>query len=102
MKRFILVCALLAACSSADAPAEDAADDISDDATDAAEAVALSTCKGDAFSDAIGKPVSDIQAQLPDSTRVVGPDSLVTQDYRPTRLNVAIDADGLITRVSCG
>ena len=32
----------------------------------------------------------------------VGPDTMVTMDYRPDRLNVELDAAGTIRRVRCG
>ena len=50
----------------------------------------------------IGQDVSTVQAQLPEGARVIPPDSVVTQDYRPGRVNVDIDAGGLITRIWCG
>ena len=34
--------------------------------------------------------------------RVVGPDTVVTMDYRPDRLNVMVDADSRITGFRCG
>ncbi len=34
--------------------------------------------------------------------RVIRPGMAVTQDYRPTRLNLTLDAKGRITRVYCG
>lgn len=34
--------------------------------------------------------------------RVVHPGDALTQDYRPDRLNINLDADGLISRVWCG
>ena len=35
-------------------------------------------------------------------TRFIGPGQAVTMDYRPDRLNVEYDADGIVTRVFCG
>jgi hypothetical protein len=34
--------------------------------------------------------------------RVIGPDTVVTMDYRIDRLNVEVDAEGRILRVRCG
>ena len=41
---------------------------------------------------------------LPDDLnhRVIGPDTIVTKDYRPERINFYTDANGTITRISCG
>jgi len=35
-------------------------------------------------------------------TRIIRPGDLVTQDYRPQRLNIHLDATGAVTRLSCG
>lgn len=34
--------------------------------------------------------------------RVVGPDTAVTMDYNPERINIAVDDRGYITAVTCG
>jgi hypothetical protein len=34
--------------------------------------------------------------------RPIGPDTAVTRDFRPDRVNVEIDRNNTITRVSCG
>ncbi|MEM1302171.1 MAG: I78 family peptidase inhibitor [Pseudomonadota bacterium] len=34
--------------------------------------------------------------------RVVPPGSIVTMDFLPSRLNIATNADGVITRITCG
>ncbi|WP_156839437.1 I78 family peptidase inhibitor [Novosphingobium aquimarinum] len=34
--------------------------------------------------------------------RVIGPDDVVTMDFRPDRLNVETDAEGRIVRIRCG
>ena len=34
--------------------------------------------------------------------RVVGPGTVVTQDYDPSRLNIETTADGMIIGLSCG
>ncbi|MEF3047906.1 I78 family peptidase inhibitor [Pseudotabrizicola sp. L79] len=38
---------------------------------------------------------------LPEGTRIIGPVTAVTMDYRPDRLNIDLDAAGRITRVHC-
>lgn len=35
-------------------------------------------------------------------TRIIRPGDLVTQDYRPQRLNIHLDGAGTVTRLSCG
>lgn len=34
--------------------------------------------------------------------RIIPPNGRVTMDYAPSRLNIALDGAGLITKVSCG
>ena len=34
--------------------------------------------------------------------RIIRPNSIVTQDYRPTRMNFHIGKSGTITQISCG
>ncbi len=95
MHRFIPILILLAACAAPPAPEE---------ARLAPEAapVDLAFCQGDPFADSVGQPVSAIQADLPDRTRVLGPDDLATQDYRIDRLNVYVTESGIIQRLTCG
>lgn len=51
----------------------------------------------------IGTPASSIdRMQLPKGTRVIHPDTVVTQDYRTDRLNIHVNEAGQIERVACG
>lgn len=46
---------------------------------------------------------AEVQAEVGHaSIRWVGPDTMVTEDYSPQRLNVAMDAAEVITGASCG
>lgn len=40
--------------------------------------------------------------KVPKPFRLIEPNSMVTQDYRPERLNLYLDGNGVITRVTCG
>ncbi|EEE36837.1 hypothetical protein RKLH11_671 [Rhodobacteraceae bacterium KLH11] len=64
--------------------------------------VDLAFCKGEPFADSIGQPVSTIQADLPERSRVLGPDDIATQDYRIDRLNVYVSGTGIIEALTCG
>ncbi|MDU9003177.1 I78 family peptidase inhibitor [Sedimentitalea todarodis] len=50
----------------------------------------------------VGEDVDAAQAILPEQSRIIAPDSAVTQDYRTDRVNVNLDEDGIIVRVWCG
>ena len=57
---------------------------------------------------AIGQPVSDALAERAkreaeaSAVRVIYPDTLVTMDYVESRLNIDVDAQGLVTGVRYG
>ena len=95
MHRFIPLLILLAACG--EAPKPQVAPTSPEIAT-----VDLAFCQGESFADSIGQPVSTVQAQLPERSRVLGPDDIATQDYRIDRLNVFVDESGIIQRLTCG
>lgn len=63
------------------------------------EATALDTCGASAYQDRIGTPVSQMDVQP--GARVVGPDTMVTEDFVPDRLNILVDAQGVITGFAC-
>lgn len=42
------------------------------------------------------------QIVIPEPFRVIEPGMMVTQDYRPDRTNIVVDAHGYISRVWCG
>ncbi|MDA7965379.1 I78 family peptidase inhibitor [Ruegeria sp.] len=93
MRRFILIFVLLTACATPPEPETSAPEPAPVD---------LAFCLGEPFADSIGQPVSTIQTNLPERSRVLGPDDIATQDYRIDRLNVYVDGNGIIQRLSCG
>ena len=51
----------------------------------------------------VGQPRSAVQGvPLPPDVRLIGPDTAVTMDHAPGRLNIRYDASGIIREVSCG
>lgn len=63
----------------------------------------LNTCTSNATHDLVGTPISLVNtSQLAKTVRVLPPNGMATMDYSPTRLNIETDANGIITRVSCG
>jgi len=95
MYRFIPILILLAACTETPPPEQTST--ASEDAP-----VDLTFCKGEAFAASVGQPVSTIQANLPERSRVLGRNDIATQDYRIDRLNVFVNDAGVIQRLTCG
>lgn len=68
----------------------------------AEEATAQDSCGAAAFQSLIGTLASEIdQATLPAGTRVLTPDSIVTQDFRAERLNIISGTDGRVSSLAC-
>lgn len=55
------------------------------------------------FEDWVGKPVDEEAIKLQERPfRILTPDSMMTMDHNPERINVVHDPDGKVTRVWCG
>jgi len=67
----------------------------------AADATAQDTCNAARHRSLIGSNISEATLGESPNTRIVSPDSIVTQDFRPDRLNVIVDDDGQITSLEC-
>lgn len=60
-------------------------------------------CAAEAFRHHVGQPLAGLDiATLPEPYRIIGPDTAVTLDHRPDRLNVTHDDKRVITNISCG
>ncbi len=60
------------------------------------------TCNAAQYAGLIGKPVTDPAVPAPSrQVRHIRPDSVVTMDFSPTRLNIDVDARGVITGLRC-
>lgn len=65
--------------------------------------VDLSSCSADAVQSLIGTNIAAVDTRpLARTVRVIPPNSAVTMDYNPQRLNIETDARGVIVRLSCG
>ncbi|PCH66748.1 MAG: hypothetical protein COC12_12535 [Rhodobacteraceae bacterium] len=62
----------------------------------------LIACGADRVQDMVGQPVEASRDRLAPEARIIPPNSPITQDYRPDRLNVDLDEGGIITRIWCG
>lgn len=94
MKHWILTglsALLLSACSTAanyDMAPESAADD---------------SCGAGARQYLVGQSVDSVDTEtLAEHVRAIYPGEMVTMDHRPDRLNLGLDADGIIVALSCG
>ena len=58
------------------------------------------TCRAGDYAGFVGAPLA--ASTFPAGVRVIGPDTVVTEDYVPTRLNVLVDGSGTITGFRCG
>ena len=63
----------------------------------------LASCGADSLQTMVGQS-ADVLATMRFRTqmRVIGPDTAVTMDYNPERINIRVDGRGLITAVDCG
>ena len=62
----------------------------------------LASCGADTMQKLLGQNVETATDLIPETARIIPPNSAVTQDYRPNRVNVNLDETGVITRIWCG
>ncbi|MEX3017452.1 I78 family peptidase inhibitor [Gymnodinialimonas hymeniacidonis] len=62
--------------------------------------VLVTDCGAARLQDFLGRNIRHVT--VPSRARVIGPDTIVTFDYRTDRLNIAYEGYGTITRVYCG
>jgi hypothetical protein len=67
--------------------------------TNAEEATRRDSCGARPYRERIGQPVN--AAEIPSGARVIGPETAVTDDFRPSRINFITDANGVITALQC-
>ncbi|KPX15717.1 putative Lipoprotein [Pseudomonas syringae pv. daphniphylli] len=104
---FVVVASLLAGCSSTSSD-KGAEASVKADAPASASNAIPGRCDAGLGQFAIGKPASiDLLSQVRARTgsqdaRILGPDDMVTLEYRSERVNVNTDASGKVTRINCG
>jgi hypothetical protein len=91
---------LMAACTPSTAPPGVEAPGLATPGT-AADATAQDTCNAARYRSLIGSNVSESTLSENADTRIVYPDSVVSQDFRPERLNVIVNAEGRVTNLEC-
>ncbi|SES05004.1 Peptidase inhibitor I78 family protein [Tranquillimonas rosea] len=62
----------------------------------------VETCREGAYDGLVGRPLAAVTLPQSLDTRVIRPNEMVTQDYRPDRLNLELDGEGTIIRAYCG
>ena len=63
----------------------------------------LSSCTSNATHELVGSSISLVNTSaLAQTVRILPPNGIATMDYNPARLNIFTDANGIITKVSCG
>ncbi len=99
MKGALASLVLLAACAQPGAPPSSAAPA---EPQTAAEATAQDTCGASRFLHLVGARADAIdRATLPQRTRIITPDTMVTQDFVPARLNIMVGTDGIVGSINC-
>ncbi|HLV29831.1 MAG TPA: I78 family peptidase inhibitor [Burkholderiaceae bacterium] len=60
-------------------------------------------CKSMDHLSKVGTKAEDLSADaFPPGTRIIHPDTAVTRDFRPDRLNVYVNDKGRVERIDCG
>lgn len=93
IKRFGLVCGaiLLAACQTVEPPPP------------SRNLVDLKACGADQYTDLIGQDATALERVLIlGRVRVIRPTDIITQDFRPDRINFMIGGDERIDSIRCG
>jgi len=66
------------------------------------QARAEDDCGASDYQRLVGQPLAAVTLPTDVETRIIGPDTAVTTDHRPNRLNIEVDRSGSIERVYCG
>jgi len=64
-------------------------------------ATAQDTCGASQYRAMVGSQLAAVTFPSDAGIRIIQPDSVVTQDFRAERLNVIVDANGVITSLEC-
>ena len=68
----------------------------------ACQSETASGCGAEDYGWLVGQQLAAVTLPADLGARIVGPDSIVTTDFRPDRLNISVDGSGVIDRVYCG
>lgn len=62
----------------------------------------VAVCSADEMQELVGQSIDTTDGVFPETARILPPNSVMTQDFRPDRVNVNLDEDGVIVRIWCG
>ena len=63
----------------------------------------MDTCGSSTRQNLVGQPAADIdKSTLPAGARILHPNTATTMDYRLERLNIRVNAEGIVEKVYCG
>lgn len=65
------------------------------------DATAQDTCGAAQYSALVGTNIAAATFPAEAGIRVIRPGDMVTEDFRPDRLNINVDANGVITSLEC-
>lgn len=65
-------------------------------------AEAAGECPAADYASLVGTNMAAVTLPADLKRRMIGPDTIVTMDYKPERLNIYTDEDGVVERVACG
>lgn len=102
--RALFLSLALAACTQAPPPPADDPAPVAAAPANAEEATAQDTCGMAAFMHLVEMRMLADQidrATLPPGARIITPDSMVTQDFSPQRLNIFTGTDGRVSSLRC-
>ncbi|NRA29131.1 MAG: hypothetical protein HRU11_02635 [Parvularculaceae bacterium] len=69
---------------------------------EAPEQVERLSCGADDYQEWVGQRLEDLVLPPELKPRILGPNSIATMDYLPTRMNIYHDENNIIIRVQCG
>lgn len=96
MRSALFSLVMLAACAPAQLPPAAAAP------PGPGDGASQQACGAPRFQHLIGAPARGIdRASLPPGTRIIRPDSMVTQDFSAQRLNIIVGTDGGVSSLAC-
>lgn len=97
----VLSLALAGAACTQSNPPQPPEETVSEGPQTAQEATAQDTCGASEYRSLIGANIAAVTLPADANIRVITPGTMVTEDFRPDRLNIIAGEDGVITSLEC-